>query len=70
MKATEDLMHEHSAVLVALQILDKVAVAIAAKNEQALAHLEQLLDFFKGSSIAAITARRRTSYSPNSCAGE
>ncbi len=48
MKATEDLMHEHSAVLVALQILDKVAVAIAAKNEQALAHLEQLLDFFKG----------------------
>lgn len=48
MKATEDLMHEHDAVLVALQILDKVAAAIVAKNEQAPAHLEQLLDFFKG----------------------
>jgi len=48
MKATEDLKHEHNAVLVALQILDKVAAAVAAKDDQAPAHLEQLLDFFKG----------------------
>lgn len=48
MKATEDLKHEHDAVLVALQILDKVAAAIAGKNDQAFTDLEQLLDFFKG----------------------
>lgn len=48
MKATEDLKHEHAAVLVALQILDRVAAAVAAKDAQAPAHLEQLLDFFKG----------------------
>jgi hemerythrin-like domain-containing protein len=48
MKATNELKHEHEAVLVALQILDKVAAAVAVKNEQALTDLEQLLDFFKG----------------------
>ena len=36
MKATEDLIHEHNAVLVALTILEKVAAAIAAKSEQGL----------------------------------
>lgn len=48
MKATEDLIHEHNAVLVALKILEKVTAAIAAKSEQAPAHLEQLVDFFQG----------------------
>ncbi len=48
MKATEVLIHEHTAVLVALEILDKVAAAIAAGRQDAPAHLEQLLDFFKG----------------------
>jgi hemerythrin-like domain-containing protein len=48
MNATEDLKHEHNAVLIALQILEKVAAAIAANNAQALADLERLLDFFKG----------------------
>jgi len=48
MKATEELMQEHDAVLIALQILDRVAAEIGAKNDQAAAHLEQLLDFFKG----------------------
>lgn len=48
MKATEELKHEHEAVLIALRILDKVAAAIAAQDDQAPAHLEQLLDFFKG----------------------
>lgn len=47
MKATQKLMDEHEAVLEALQILDKVAAAITAKNDQAPAHLDQLLDFFK-----------------------
>jgi hemerythrin-like domain-containing protein len=47
-KATEELKHEHDAVLVALQILDKVAAAIAAGNTPALTDLEQLLDFFMG----------------------
>jgi hemerythrin-like domain-containing protein len=48
MKATEDLIQEHNAVLVALKILTKVAAAIGAKEDQASAHLEQLLGFFKG----------------------
>ena len=48
MKATQDLIHEHDAVLVALRILDQVAAAIAAKREQAPEDLEQLIDFFKG----------------------
>jgi hemerythrin-like domain-containing protein len=48
MKATEDLIDEHAAVLVALKILDKVAAAIEAGKGDAPGHLEQLLDFFKG----------------------
>lgn len=48
MKATEDLIHEHNTVLVALQVLDKVAAAITAKDDTAPLHLEQLLNFFKG----------------------
>jgi hemerythrin-like domain-containing protein len=48
MKPTQELIAEHDAVLVALQILDKVEAALEAKNEQALEHLGQLLDFFKG----------------------
>jgi len=48
MKATQELINEHKAVLVALQILDKVAAAITAKNDQAPGDLERLLDFFKG----------------------
>jgi len=48
MKATEDLVREHDAVLVALQVLERVAAAIAAKDERAPLHLEQLLDFFTG----------------------
>ena len=48
MKATEDLKHEHEAVLVALQILDKVAAAFAAKDDRSPAQLDQLIDFFKG----------------------
>lgn len=48
MKPTQELSTEHNAVLVALQILEKVEAALAAKSDQALGHLEQLLDFFKG----------------------
>jgi hemerythrin-like domain-containing protein len=48
MKAIQELINEHNAVLVALQILEKVAVAIMAKDDQAPEHLDQLLDFFKG----------------------
>ncbi len=48
MKATEELVNEHKAVIVALQILDKVAAAIVAHDAQALTDLERLLDFFKG----------------------
>jgi len=47
MKATQDLMAEHNAVLVALQILEKVEAALGSE-EQASEHLAQLLDFFKG----------------------
>jgi hemerythrin-like domain-containing protein len=48
MKATEDLIAEHNAVLVALQILEKIEEALVMKKEQAPKHLEQLLDFSKG----------------------
>jgi hemerythrin-like domain-containing protein len=48
MKVTQDLIDEHEAVLVALHILEKVAIAITARNDQACGHLEQLLDLFKG----------------------
>ncbi len=47
MKATQPLVNEHRAVLVALTILDQVVEAIAAQDEPALAHLEQLLEFFR-----------------------
>jgi len=48
MKPTQELVAEHKAVLVALQILEKVDAALGAKKEQAPEHLGQLLDFFKG----------------------
>ena len=48
MKPTQELIAEHNAVLVALQILEKVEAALGAKNEQAPEHLGQLLDFLKG----------------------
>jgi hemerythrin-like domain-containing protein len=48
MRPTEDLIAEHNAVLVALQVLEQVEEALGAKKEQAPEHLGQLLDFFKG----------------------
>lgn len=48
MRPTQELIAEHNAVLVALQILEKVEGALAARNEQAPEHLGQLLDFLKG----------------------
>jgi hemerythrin-like domain-containing protein len=48
MKPTQELIAEHNAVLVALQLLEKVEAALAAKNKQAPEHLGQLLDFLKG----------------------
>lgn len=48
MKATQELMNEHNAVLLALQLLDKVGEALEAKSDRAPEHLEQLLDFLKG----------------------
>jgi hemerythrin-like domain-containing protein len=46
MKPTEQLIAEHHAVHVAVQLLDKVVAALAAKSEAA-EHLGQLLDFLK-----------------------
>ena len=43
MRPTQELIAEHDAVLVALQLLEKVEAALAAKNVQAPAHLGQLL---------------------------
>jgi hemerythrin-like domain-containing protein len=48
MKATQELMAEHNAVLLALQILEKIEVGLAEKREEAPGHLGQLLDFLKG----------------------
>ncbi len=48
MKATQELIAEHNAVLVALQILEKVEAALEAKRDQAPEHLGQLVEFLKG----------------------
>jgi hemerythrin-like domain-containing protein len=48
MKPTQELIAEHNAVLVALELLEKVEAALAAKNEKAPEHFGQLLDFLKG----------------------
>jgi hemerythrin-like domain-containing protein len=48
MEATQELIAEHNAVLVALQILERITAALAAKSGPVPDHLEQLLDFFKG----------------------
>ena len=47
MKPTQELIAEHTAVLVALQILEKVETALAANDAQAAEDLGQLLDFLK-----------------------
>ena len=47
MKPTQELIAEHKAVLVALQILEKVEAALTAQSAQAPDHLGQLLDFLK-----------------------
>ena len=48
MKPTEELIAEHKAVLVALQILEKVEAGLAAGGANAPEHLNQLIDFFGG----------------------
>jgi hemerythrin-like domain-containing protein len=48
MTPTQELIREHDAVLLALQILEKVEPALAAQQGQPRLHLAQLLDFFKG----------------------
>jgi hemerythrin-like domain-containing protein len=48
MKPTQELIAEHNAVLVALQLLESVEAALGAEKAQASEHLGQLLDFFKG----------------------
>lgn len=48
MKATGDLIAEHNAVLLALQILEKVEEALGVGAADALEHLDQLIDFFGG----------------------
>jgi hemerythrin-like domain-containing protein len=48
MKPTEELIAEHNAVLVALQILEKVEEGLAAGGADAPEHLNQLIDFFSG----------------------
>ncbi|HTY61416.1 MAG TPA: hemerythrin domain-containing protein [Acidobacteriota bacterium] len=48
MKPTEELISEHNAVLVALQILEKIEKGLAAGGADAPEHLNQLIDFFGG----------------------
>ncbi|HNV04257.1 MAG TPA: hemerythrin domain-containing protein [Vicinamibacterales bacterium] len=47
MKATQELVTEHDAVLLALRILEKVEAAVAANREEAPEHLGQLVEFFR-----------------------
>jgi hemerythrin-like domain-containing protein len=48
MKPTEVLITEHNAVLLALQILEKVARSLETGTADAPEHLDQLIDFFAG----------------------
>ncbi|HTM01589.1 MAG TPA: hemerythrin domain-containing protein [Candidatus Omnitrophota bacterium] len=48
MDATQDLVNEHKAVLVALRLLEKIEGALADRDRQAPEHLDQLLGFFRG----------------------
>ena len=48
MKPTEVLIAEHKAVLVALQILEKIEVLLESGTAEAPEHLDQLIDFFRG----------------------
>ena len=47
MPLTSQLLAEHEAVLVALDVLERVEGALAAGGEEAREHLDQLLDFLK-----------------------
>jgi hypothetical protein len=59
MKATEDLKQEHGAVLVALQILDKVAAAVAAQGDQAPAPTSCTSSSRRSSGTASVRASTR-----------
>lgn len=48
MRTTQELSDEHKAVLVALEIMEKVEDALEARREGAPEHMEELLDFFRG----------------------
>jgi hemerythrin-like domain-containing protein len=48
MRTTQELSDEHKAVLVALEIMEKVEDALEARHEGAPEHMEELLDFFRG----------------------
>ncbi|MBP1607877.1 MAG: cytoplasmic protein [Acidobacteria bacterium] len=48
MKPTEVLITEHNAVLLGLEILEKVEAALEAGSADAPQHLGQLIDFFRG----------------------
>ena len=48
MKPTEVLVTEHNAVLLALEILNKVAARLAVGAVEVHGDLDQLIDFFKG----------------------
>ena len=48
MKPTDELIAEHNAVLVALQLLAKIEEALATGDKQAPEHLDQIVDFLKG----------------------
>jgi hemerythrin-like domain-containing protein len=46
-RASEDLKHEHEAVLLALQILEKISASIRSGQKVDRQDLQQILEFFK-----------------------
>lgn len=48
MRTTQQLSDEHQAVLVALEIMERVEEAIVARRPEAPEHMGELLDFFRG----------------------
>lgn len=48
MRTTQELSDEHRAVLAALEVMERVEGAMAAGDREAVGHMEELLDFFRG----------------------
>lgn len=63
MKATEQLKAEHEGIRMMLSILDRICLKLESGEQVDVNHLEQIWNFSEYSWTAAITVKRRTSFS-------